>query len=958
MISNIKRLCIALVFAILAPFQVAADEVTDVVNDVAAKLVQQLPMDKKIALKSLSPDETGLPEDFLRKLTSDFEAALLTASNFEIKLLNRDATEEIWGDAIEFGDSKFEELYQASEASTLILLSPRVLPVGLEINASAYELKGDSSGMLIASTGNQKIAVDLQKLLGVNINTIDDNIQKILAELDTLSKSTQRIKNPKTYSDFIHNARYSERNNQNIEAIRSYAAATEVNSKFVDPYLKISQLSNFQFGSDNAVKFIRSQLTQLTSSDFLIIDLALGNPKISNFDILQKKIVDPVLLSLWLNIKFRETIPNYSECSRLFFNGQLPCSSQESFVGDVSEALAIRVAIDTIVSASKAGYFSQVFLDPRLQIEYVKEDQYSQFSLTSQDHFNMLKLVQNIINSAEDKETMEDNAEFQLKIFSPIIDRFPNYMLTQYAGTKPFYEDGENIEFAIALAANLARVGYDAASAKMLDAVNNHLLQLKSFYPYDNQLNPDSDGGCKLINKLQNLKEVSSWVGQTQYDKALDLNSLGKRWSIRKRPEECENSKTHVSDYSDYLENFYKFTTSDAGGEAAILATRQDLLNIIAKKPFDQKALLEKLDQIVPNGSHRYSSYRSLTEAFIIPKLVREGQRKLANQFVLNILTREDFGTYPKAVMVSNKEAIALALTGYVYSINEPEDFTSIKGKSVISNNKKFQKTTNVMDGLSNVFRTSCGMGYCFWTEILQSSSLESNSGGGNNYEIIKVQYRGGQSGPHTDDYSDNPQQAKIDWGNKSDIVVYCHNRYPAITDLQGREGNETLGVVSPYGFESDKVSIYLKVCHDFKADSNTSSEDFLKDLGYIDSERVPFTTKDDWMCLHSNQSSCTKRGSSLACFIPGSKARVVNVKKFTNLRQQAGLGGRIIGQVPLGAQVSIVSPGDFLRYDRCAAACNGGNQQSIKACIDNNDVWIEVQIGSHRGFLSRKFLE
>ena len=166
---------------------------------------------------------------------------------------------------------------------------------------------------------------------------------------------------------------------------------------------------------------------------------------------------------------------------------------------------------------------------------------------------------------------------------------------------------------------------------------------------------------------------MSGWVGQTQYDKALDLNSLRKRWSIRKKPEECENGKTRLSDYSDYLANFYKFTTSDAGGEAAILATRQDLLAIISKKPFDPQALLEKLDQVVPNGSYRYSTYRSLTEAFIIPKLVREGQTKLANQFVLNILTREDFGTYPKTVIVSNKEAIALALIGYVYSINEPE---------------------------------------------------------------------------------------------------------------------------------------------------------------------------------------------------------------------------------------------------------------------------------------------
>ena len=96
MIIKIKRLCIVLVFSMLAPLQVAADEVTDVVNDIAAKLVSQLPMEKKIALKSLSPDETGLPEDFLRKLTSDLEAALLTASDFEINLANRATMEDVW----------------------------------------------------------------------------------------------------------------------------------------------------------------------------------------------------------------------------------------------------------------------------------------------------------------------------------------------------------------------------------------------------------------------------------------------------------------------------------------------------------------------------------------------------------------------------------------------------------------------------------------------------------------------------------------------------------------------------------------------------------------------------------------------------------------------------------------------------------------------------------------------
>ena len=101
-----------------------------------------------------------------------------------------------------------------------------------------------------------------------------------------------------------------------------------------------------------------------------------------------------------------------------------------------------------------------------------------------------------------------------------------------------------------------------------------------------------------------------------------------------------------------------------------------------------------------------------------------------------------------------------------------------------------------------------------------------------------------------------------------------------------------------------------------------------------------------------------------LSCALPPSGnidsqlARISNVQNFTNLRRQAGLNGQVIGQVPLGATVSVVNPGQFLRYDRCVATCNGTNQNAIKQCIDNNDVWIEVDYNGRRGFLSRKFLE
>ena len=51
----VQSILLSLLLTCSMPLIVAADEVTDVVDDVAAKLVSQLPMDKKIALKSLSP---------------------------------------------------------------------------------------------------------------------------------------------------------------------------------------------------------------------------------------------------------------------------------------------------------------------------------------------------------------------------------------------------------------------------------------------------------------------------------------------------------------------------------------------------------------------------------------------------------------------------------------------------------------------------------------------------------------------------------------------------------------------------------------------------------------------------------------------------------------------------------------------------------------------------------------
>lgn len=98
------------------------------------------------------------------------------------------------------------------------------------------------------------------------------------------------------------------------------------------------------------------------------------------------------------------------------------------------------------------------------------------------------------------------------------------------------------------------------------------------------------------------------------------------------------------------------------------------------------------------------------------------------------------------------------------------------------------------------------------------------------------------------------------------------------------------------------------------------------------------------------------------SCQIDSPGAEIVNVESFTNMRASPGLEGAIVARIPLGAPVSLSSPGRYYASQRCISACQSGDQTAIAACIDENDIWIETYFratgGTAQGFLSRKFLE
>jgi tetratricopeptide (TPR) repeat protein len=302
MTIRLKQLCIALVFTILAPFQVAADEVTDVVDDVAAKLVSQLPMDKKIALKSLSPKETGLPEDFLRKLTSDLEAALLTASDFEINLANRATMEDVWQEAVEFNNADFDELFKSANADVMLMISPRAISTGVEIAITAYALTGDNVGKTLASSGSVLLPIDLQANLGVDVNDLNQQMSQVLAEIEKVGQTGGLISNPNTYAEFYHNARILQQRGEVDLAMRNYEQALAEGYLFVDPLLDLLDLANARYGEAGTKKYFEKKIKDNIPRELGELGaLILGGDPIELVQpILDKEITFSPLLSTWI----------------------------------------------------------------------------------------------------------------------------------------------------------------------------------------------------------------------------------------------------------------------------------------------------------------------------------------------------------------------------------------------------------------------------------------------------------------------------------------------------------------------------------------------------------------------------------------------------------------------------------------------------------------------------------
>jgi len=805
MIIKIRRLCIVLVFSMLAPLQVAADEVTDVVNDIAAKLVSQLPMEKKIALKSLSPDETGLPEDFLRKLTSDLEAALLTASDFEINLANRLSIEEVWQEAVEFNNADFDELFKSANADVMLMLSPRAISTGVEVAITAYALTGDDIGKTLASSGTVLLPIDLQANLGVDVNDLNDQVNQILNEIEKISSTGGLVSQPKTYAEFYHNARLLQQRGENDLAISNYTEALKQDQNFVDPLIDLISLVETRYKARASKGYIEKRIKPLVSDNLTqMIDVYMAqddNQIVRQIN--ENSITFPPAMAWWLQTSAKKL--------KLVRDGDV------SFVEKAKIDSALLKAVRRVRISLEQNEFANPFIDDIRSLEFAEI--YEAEALEQELNVGYVHRV-----------------AFEHEYRQPAKRNFLSILCTGIGFEYyEFSKDGTPLEYREHNIAENERNALD------------DLIELKCPNTLEINLNFTLGGAVK------------------RYLRSSDF------------------SYDHEGFFGAPCRLVGELEITNSIRETSINGSLRDLQ---LEELFDNQLLpllnnVERVSYSVPELSFMSPLYGRSTKDYAIyadPCLEYLGAPEQPGEIYvvpyLGGLTITDDIDITEPILVYYQEYYG---DGSVDPSDIAQDGTYLSplGPTIGGGNDDWGYSYN---RVSNWF---------FAPGLLQSSILQNR--------IEKIVY--------TNTLGKEITLTNIEYVDDESFLTGGVTTLDAAKTFEGRETYELPELVAAQFDRHRGVS-----------------------------KRV--------------------------CYVERQNAEIANVNEFTNLRRQAGLNGQVIGQLPLGATVSIVDPGSYLRTNRCASPCDGNNQSLIDQCIDNNEVWIEVQYNGRRGFLSRKFLE
>lgn len=909
-----RSLVLSLAILLSNSLAALADEVSDRVNEVAEILIQQLPMDQKIALKSLSPDETGLPEDFLRKLTSDLEAALLTASDFEINLANRTSMEDVWQEAIEFNNADFDELYKNANADVMLMMSPRAISTGVEIAVTAYALTGDDVGKVLASSGSMLLPIDLQANLGVDVNDLNEQMSQVLAEIEKVGQTGGLITNPNTYAEYYHNARLLQQRGEVDLALSNYEGAIAEGFLFLDPVEDLVDLLVARYG-ENAETYLDKRLQPKMSGELFQYAKWLLNPSartLSYEDFSSDNQLFPPLVALWLDQNLVSLVEDlrdsdaqgntdYETLFAFLEGARLVIREFES--GSLQDYYIDKFRAKDIVSLNELRNLINEF--NRLEFSLFETDyQYGTglkfIDVSNSNEFNSPQFTcdqekcygggfpaYGVQSTSIYQTPSYGGGSYMRDVLSPYIREEPlDYKTIDWSGIYPELEMNDDI---------WARFRHSSSDV---------------FYPTENgRLGP-----CGFILDV----DISSHNRETV--RSLELSNEETRGTYYVQ----QNSESETKVYSrSVFSGFYD---------------RMWLADLCLEMLNDEQSALReydiKLSEFARNPSQTdFSDVDSISKVHGVRSLLITDNVDISQpvKIMLGVVRYGGGGFWG-----NNLGYLDLTKDGsYISSFGMPFESEVI---NFPESNSSFKLLDNNWLYIPGIVQGTVGM------ETPNIFAVEYTDMSGRKVIIDNILFAltGSDSGPVSG-------------------ASFSHGMYTPFATVESFPSyfcDE--GGVQCFDMYENELNTFFD--EDYEKNINISMLeqrycDQLTCIGGVGIEKLSSFSYFRAHVMHDETHDKVALGAPLSCYINERTAKIANVQTFTNLRQQAGLGGRVIGTIPLGETVQVIEPGVILRYERCASACDGSNQESIRSCIDNNDVWIEVQYNGQRGYLSRKFL-
>ena len=850
---------------------------------------------------------------------------MLTASDFEINLANRVSIEEVWQEAVEFNNADFDELFKSANADVMLMMSPRAISTGVEVAITAYALTGDNVGKTLASSGSVLLPIDLQANLGVDVNDLNQQMSQVLAEIEKVGQTGGLISEPNTYAEFYHNARILQQRGEVELALNNYESAILLNLNFVDPVLDFADLLKRKYGENGAAKYFEKKVQSKISPELHSIAkmrLGIKDKEKSLKDVFKESQKFSPIAVEWIKLNGRDF-----ERNSLVNNNSLNYEATYYLLGIIRAAIA----------EYETGKYQKYFID--------------NFRAENEISIALIRDIEKNVNRVEYSVSMEPIS----KVRAGRIPQIPEVCTLFFYSEKPpeddIYENATkwlSDECTLALQ-ELGIRDYQSIKEYLLDPQNNSS-------SYSEQTIEAFANVGSPANHLEKVALRDAFVGpENQFGNVLGPCglSLSDMLSLYGQTVDANHK------YLGYLKNKVPDELRD------YLKRRHNVLEFF-DNPFFLSACAE-LTSDLPGWSRLDQDEYPVAKSLLITDEVNMnapvlltfsvGDSRGRSHDVIIDVTKDGSQISPSGAPIGSITSIALQggaaqplgtnkwfyVPGYIqgsvgYMGLREVSYTDSFGRKKEVSNIFYGEPSYTNEDYSEI--TTTYFQDTFVGTTVSAAEWSPYSQFENDWFKLPKLANAFVAENSTDQSVDkNQNHKKPNWCTSAKSITeitVCSNANLSKKDIQLSELYQAL--------KSNK-QIKNKVHANYKNRVKCGSNVVCIDKNY--SEIIVLLEQ------------FSKQGASAAtCGFPDAQAAITNVQNFTNLRQQAGLNGRVIGKVGLGETVQIVNPGSYLRYDRCAAACDGTNETAIQQCIDTNHVWIEVDYNGRRGFLSRKFLE